>query len=339
MIDRSSNVALKYQVYDELKELFIREYKPEMILPTENSLAERYGVGLGTVRSALDKFRREGLIVRRSGRGTFLSKDFLVRLRTYKVGIILASKEFTDSEEWECSWFENMEMINGMMDRAQELNIRCRLIPEENISLSYVKDFDGYIIWGTLSDKLKKMIHGPCRMMRYDIDITQGFSAIGRDLAERRGGKIAFIGGPVQIETRLRPMEQVLIREGAAGVDRELTRICGGREEQAYEACLSLIEAGLPFDTLVCSTDLRALGALKALEERGVAVPREVKVYGFDGIRKTEICRPPLTTVEYDWNYPGDFAVRSIRAQLDGSSLPSYELPQGKLLKRRSTQQ
>jgi len=40
-----------------------------------------------------------------------------------------------------------------------------------------------------------------------------------------------------------------------------------------------------------------AIGALRELRERGLSIPRDISVTGFDNIPLTEFCEPPLTTV------------------------------------------
>jgi DNA-binding LacI/PurR family transcriptional regulator len=48
---------------------------------------------------------------------------------------------------------------------------------------------------------------------------------------------------------------------------------------------------------LVAFNDLLAIGALRRLEERGIEVPRQVSVVGFDDIFGADFCSPPLSTV------------------------------------------
>ncbi len=338
-VDRNRSLALKYQVYEALKQEFSTNYKPGMMTPTEVSLTKHYGVGLGTVRYALERFRDEGIIIRHSGRGSFLSEDFLVKLKRYSVGIILSSAEFTDMKEWECSWIQNMEIINGMMDKALKRNIKYELIPEENVSEAYCSGFDGFIIWGPVSEEIRRVLKTPYFKMRYDIDLENGFTALGLELLKKQEGIIAFIGGEKQLESRLSIVNAILKKAGHASVNHKLIRVCGGSESEGYKACRSLLEGGIPFNTLLCSTDLRAIGALKALRMENIEVPERIEVYGFDGLEKTKLCEPPLTTVSYDWNYPGEFAMEAIRALLDGTPPPKYEQPKGTLIKRRSTKE
>ena len=51
----------------------------------------------------------------------------------------------------------------------------------------------------------------------------------------------------------------------------------------------------LDIDGIFAGNDLMAIGALKALRERGIRVPQQVKVCRFDGIALTEVTEPELT--------------------------------------------
>lgn len=75
-----------------------------------------------------------------------------------------------------------------------------------------------------------------------------------------------------------------------------LTRECG------LEATAHLLASEAEFDAIICLNDLLAIGALKALDDRGVRVPDDVAVAGFDNIRDGLFTSPTLTTV--DWDQP-----------------------------------
>ena len=67
-------------------------------------------------------------------------------------------------------------------------------------------------------------------------------------------------------------------------------------------AAAELFSAGTPPTAIICVNDLMAVGALLELRERGLHVPRDVSVTGFDGIELSKFCHPALTTV----NIPRD---------------------------------
>jgi LacI family transcriptional regulator len=66
----------------------------------------------------------------------------------------------------------------------------------------------------------------------------------------------------------------------------------GGRE-----ATRMLLSSGYDPTALVCVNDITAVGALHELRERGLRVPQDISVTGFDNIKLSEFCYPALTTV------------------------------------------
>lgn len=80
---------------------------------------------------------------------------------------------------------------------------------------------------------------------------------------------------------------------------------------------------------VLCSNDETALGVLDVLEQRGIRVPEDVLVTGFDGIAAGRHSRPRLTTVHQPMVELGRAAVHAITARLDDPSLEpqAFTLP------------
>ena len=106
-------------------------------------------------------------------------------------------------------------------------------------------------------------------------------------------------------------------------------------EDAGAAAVRALIETGLQFDSIVAASDLIAIGAMRALEERGLSVPKDVAITGFDDIPAAVSTRPPLTTVVQDTQTAGQMLVDSVRAQLEGLPVPDTMLST-RLVVRRS---
>lgn len=72
---KSGSRPLYQKVREQLKQQIVRGFwKPGDVLPTEPELAEQYGVSAGTVKQALLSLARDGLIIRRAGKGTFVAR-------------------------------------------------------------------------------------------------------------------------------------------------------------------------------------------------------------------------------------------------------------------------
>ena len=67
--------------------------------------------------------------------------------------------------------------------------------------------------------------------------------------------------------------------------------------DTAYRLTYYLLKKKLNFDGIFCTNDLRAFGALQALQQNGIRVPEEVKVIGYDDISLARQCYPALTTI------------------------------------------
>ena len=85
-----------------------------------------------------------------------------------------------------------------------------------------------------------------------------------------------------------------------------------------------LVLAGNPAITaVICANDLMALGSLRELRDRGLRVPRDISVTGFDNIKLAQFSVPPLTSV----HIPREEIGRMICDRLFGSTtLPEREL-------------
>ncbi|MFJ8751626.1 substrate-binding domain-containing protein [Streptomyces sp. NPDC102441] len=102
-----------------------------------------------------------------------------------------------------------------------------------------------------------------------------------------------------------------------------------------------LIEArglvpGVDFDAVIACSDVLAADALRFLTERGVRVPKEVAVIGFNDSPEAALSDPPLTSVALPFAELGALAVDTLVARLCGSHPPVRTAVPGTLVVRRS---
>lgn len=72
----------------------------------------------------------------------------------------------------------------------------------------------------------------------------------------------------------------------------------GYSRESGYEAAQRLLDAVEAPRAIFTSSDLQAIGVLRALHQRGLSVPDDVAVASFDGIQDARFTEPPLTVVQ-----------------------------------------
>jgi DNA-binding transcriptional regulator YhcF (GntR family) len=334
-IDRNSPLPLQHQLYTTLKEWFTSGFSSADCLPTEVEIAERFGLSRGTVRIALDRLVQEDLIVRVAGKGTYLNHDYLIKLKKYKIGVILSEVDFFTNTIWEYAWTNHLEVINGIMGCNLPYNLTTELISEDYFCVECNADYDGFIIWPYVQGSVKKLIEKPFVQMSYNIDILDGFSKVAADIVKcgyTNPGYIGFTYGG-----RIDALNAVFATAGKPPMRPEAIVECGASLKEAFRSCMDLVAHNPGLDCIVCSTDLRARGVLQYLAENDIAVPGKIAVYGFDGPRRTMRGDPMLTTCRFDWSYSGRWAVASIRNLLDGAPILTYSPPTGELIIREST--
>lgn len=75
-------------------------------------------------------------------------------------------------------------------------------------------------------------------------------------------------------------------------------------------------------DGVVALTDIVAIGVMRGLHDRGVVVPDDVRVIGFDGIRQAEHCIPALSTVATDHRWMATRALDLVISRIEDSAQP-----------------
>ncbi|MEW2039833.1 substrate-binding domain-containing protein, partial [Streptomyces sp. NPDC005534] len=75
-----------------------------------------------------------------------------------------------------------------------------------------------------------------------------------------------------------------------------------------------------------CASDPLALGAVRAARRKGLSVPGEISVVGYDDSAFMNCTEPPLTTVRQPIEAMGRAAVELLNAQIGGSSVTAEEL-------------
>ena len=115
----------------------------------------------------------------------------------------------------------------------------------------------------------------------------------------------------------------------AAGIaaDSALVREGDWEEQSGLRCAEALLEAGARFTAIFASNDQMAFGAGLALFRRGLRVPGDVSIIGFDDLPRAAYSWPPLTTVRQPAMEMGMAAAQALVAELRGGSLalPSFD--------------
>jgi DNA-binding LacI/PurR family transcriptional regulator len=90
-----------------------------------------------------------------------------------------------------------------------------------------------------------------------------------------------------------------------------------------YRATKKLLAGGRPFTALFAFNDITAIGAIQALNDAGLDVPRDVALVGFDDIPAAIYHRPGLTTVRQPLRRMGETAAKTLLQRLERPRSPA----------------
>src|SRR5690625_2416477 len=136
--------------------------------------------------------------------------------------------------------------------------------------------------------------------------------------------RIGFTSGPeryVPVRRKIEGYHQALASHGLDGeglVELSLFGVEGGDA-----AASALIERGVT--AMVCGSDMMALGAIRAARRRGLSVPQEFSVIGYDDSQLIAFTDPPLTTVRQPVSAMALAAVRTLCDEIAGHAASRAE--------------
>lgn len=172
---------------------------------------------------------------------------------------------------------------------------------------------------------------------------ADGYGSMKTEIAhliEKHGRRrIAFIRGTVghpDAEARLQAYLDALAEHG---LPYDPWLVFGGNFlfiEQAEEITDVFLEQHIEFDAIAGASDHLAIGAMQALEKRGLRVPYDVSVVGFDDTPKAAFTTSPLTTVRQPLRAMGRRAVELLLAQIHGEQVAAQEVLPAIGIKRQS---
>lgn len=137
--------------------------------------------------------------------------------------------------------------------------------------------------------------------------------------------RIGFVAGPPRLlcsRARLDGYRAALDRAGIA-VDASLIVPGDFYQESGFTGCNALLDLAEPPTALFAASDQMAMGAVEALRRRGLRVPEDMSVVGFDDLPEVRWSAPPLTTVRQPLAEMGKLAVRTILKLTRGEELDS----------------
>ncbi|MFB7588184.1 LacI family DNA-binding transcriptional regulator [Streptomyces sp. NPDC056169] len=202
-------------------------------------------------------------------------------------------------------------LVNQVAGRVDGFAVLAQTVPTEELDV--------------ISRRLPVvMLAGPREIDHLDhIEVANadGQRALTRHLIEDHGlRRLVFVGAAEEspdVEARFAGFAAACRDAGLPVPDAPDVRASLMTQAEGARAAEALLDrGGEPPQAMVFANDQMAVGALQALERRGLRVPADIAVTGFDGIPLSRLVRPTLTTVRQPMRRLGEEAVELLVQRL-----------------------
>jgi len=170
-------------------------------------------------------------------------------------------------------------------------------------------------------------------------DQVDGACRATRHLIELGHTRIAHIGGPVAYPDAVDRRDGYMRAHSEAGlpVDPRLMVVGTYMETGGAEAMHRLLDADHPFTAVFCANDQTLWGARQVLDARGLRVPHDISLVGFDDLPQSAYMTPALTTVHQPIYEMGRAAAHQLLAALGAAPDATEPVPDLCLVVRGTT--
>jgi len=333
------------------------ELQAEDRLPTFADFQQSFGVTSQTVSRALLVLEQKGLIVRQRGRGVYVAQRAWApepSARRHHGIIGLCGWGF--GFHWGSSSYWT-HLLGGIRERVQADGSQILLL-EDDVSKGWEK-VDGVLLADRFVEKFLRSVPAQLPLVCLFDDYADRSSVVADEksgirlavehLARLGHKRIAYLHGSM-LPARLDGYREALRQAGIAP-RRNWRRTLSGKNASGLQFSVAghrdmnawLDDKGnsgwakIGCSALLCHNDEVAIGAMRALSEAGLHVPRDVSVVGFDGAETGEPASR-LTTVEVPLRRMGELAIESLQRQIAADeALAEHQILPTQLRVRQST--
>jgi DNA-binding LacI/PurR family transcriptional regulator len=251
----------------------------------------------------------------------------LSKNKTEIIGLVVPPSPFLFS-----AYYFN-EILRGVEFEASKNNYRLLISVDQSgfeksqvANLFNQRQVDGLIIVAIPLDALEKSglekrkiplvlisTHSPQFNCVY-ADNIEGAVCATQHLIGLGHRRIAIINGVMSgsdAQERFKGYKEALVKNNIE-YRQELVRVGNFRQEEAYKAMEELLGLKPPPTAIFAANDLMAIGAMKAIKEKGMHIPQDISIVGFDDIDLASFIDPPLTTIRQPMFDIGKVAVESL---------------------------
>ncbi len=231
-----------------------------------------------------------------------------------------------------------------------EVNALRRLIASGNVDavfVAYVKDGDPRVEFLS-SVSIPYLVHGRLAGDTHDypyldIDNEGAFYTAAKLLIQLGHRNIALLNGPESLTFAMRRKDGMMKALNEAGLEYSPDHISHDEmmDQTGYAGMWRMLESDNPPTAVLCSSTVLALGAVRAINKRGLKLGHDISLIAHDDV--LPMLRPenfsiPLTTTRSSLRTAGARIAKRLIAQVHGKDeLPTQELWEAELVVRAST--
>ena len=168
----------------------------------------------------------------------------------------------------------------------------------------------------------------PCRgSISVQSNNSEGMDALMRYVLERGHRRVAYIHGEAALVTddRISSYRRQLQAFGIPFRPEYLVESAYHNPAAARQATQRLLDLPEPPTCILMPDDYASLGGMEAIRERGLAVPGDISVAGYDGVPLLQLCSPCLTTYRQNVEGIGSEAGRRLLELIKHPDAPAPE--------------
>jgi LacI family transcriptional regulator len=174
-----------------------------------------------------------------------------------------------------------------------------------------------------LFDRIIDSIAAP----RVRLDNKAGGVIATQHLLDQGYKKIAILAGPQNLNISNKRMEGYLqvLKQNGIRADRKLIIHCDFNQDYAYEATKELLSMKHRPDAIFTISDRMAIGAMLAIKEKGLHMPDDIGLMGFNNEPVTSLVTPSISSVEMYAFETGKAAAKLFIEMMQGDSVTTHQ--------------
>lgn len=338
--------------------MLLGEYRENSWLPTERELAEEFGVSRTIVRRAIEELERQGLVVRSPRCRPVVRRNSpsssLSERRRLTLGLWLwPSATFPGASATLRGIYKTLDANRYRLVIESPVDTEWRQVVRSEVQflerITHDRDVAGAILWYLGGEAnlpaLQNARAAGIPLVFLDRRPPEGFPAdyVGVDnryaaaqvvhhlisRGHRHIAHITNVDNASTVHERLQGYRDAL-QEAGIPFRPELVLTETGSPEAGYQSVYEALATQLlqlpgPPTAVFCVNDMLALRLVDALRDRGVRVPEEVAVAGFDGLERWLPGTPFLTTANQPFERIGEWATRLLLQRIEEGDKGVYQ--------------